>query len=103
MFAVAIPQNDETPAPGTDAADDSVAVAGPRLLHHARARRLGEGGRAVAAAVVQHDHFAGDGAPVQEVPRLADAVGDGALLVAAEDENGQRGNIGHQTRSAMTA
>ena len=103
VLAVAIPQNDEMAARGVDAADDGVSVASPRLLHHPRAHRLGAGGRAVAAAVVQHDHFAGDGAPVQELPRLADAVGDGAFLVAAEDENGQRWDIGHQTRSATTA
>ena len=98
VLAIAVPQNDEAAARGGDATDDGVSVASSRLLDHPRARRLGKRRRTVPTPVVHYDDFAGDGAPVQESPGLADTVGDGTLLVAAEDENGQQRVIRHPVR-----
>jgi hypothetical protein len=64
------------------------AVAADRHVHDASALRLGELLRAVARAVVRHEHLAGHTMALEKLARLAHARADGLRLVEA----------GHQDR-----
>ena len=94
VFPVPVAQDDELPPGRGDAGPDCVPVAGPRFGRHPRAGRRRPNRRTVGTAVVHHQNLAGDGVALQKLPRLADAVGYGTLLIATENQDGQRA-IGH--------
>ena len=64
------------------------AVAAARLVDHAGAGGLGQGGAAVLGAVVGHDHLAAQVVLLQHGPCAGDALLDVGRLVEAGDDDG---------------
>jgi hypothetical protein len=80
---VGVSHDDERAARFLDAALERAAVAPDVVPHDPRPGGLGDPRGVVGGPVVDDEHLAGDRALREEAPRLADARGDGLLLVQA--------------------
>ena len=78
-----------------DAAAQGIAVAFFLHGHDARAEFFGDGLRAVGAAVVGDQNFAGHSGALDAELRLFNAAGNGLRLVEARHENGQFNGFRH--------
>ena len=85
-----------------DAAAQGAAVAFVLHRHDAGAEFPGDGLRAVGAAIVGDDDFAGHAGALDSEPRLLDAVRERFRLVQAGHENGQFHGFAHETNFIQT-
>ena len=87
---VGVAHHDELAARGGEAGEVGAAVAAPRLVHDARAGRLGQLAAAVVRVVVGDDDLAGDRVARQRLARPRDAFDDVLRLVEAGDHDGHQ-------------